>query len=217
MANRNGHQKVLDQLRADGLTTIFGNPGSSEEGLLDEISRTPDIRYVLGLQEAALVLMANGDAQATQKPTVVQLHCSVGLENAVGSLYQAFRKQRSPLVVIAGEAGVAYGALDAHMALDLISVARPVTKYAARAIHPGSLLRLLRRCIKMAATPPWGPVFLAVSARHYRRFLRLRANRWRAVRQQDRPTHGEIEALGASGKLEEHLSSEKLSMVFGQV
>ena len=53
MANRNGHQKVLDQLRADGLTTIFGNPGSSEEDLLDEISRTPDIRYVLGLQEAA--------------------------------------------------------------------------------------------------------------------------------------------------------------------
>jgi benzoylformate decarboxylase len=57
---------------------------------------------------------------------------------------------------------VAFDALDAHMALDLVAFARPVTKYAARAIHPGSLLRLLRRCIKVAATPPLGPTYLAV-------------------------------------------------------
>ena len=106
--------------------------------------------------------MAAGYAQATRHPTVVQLHCSVGLGNGLGSLYHTFRKQRSPLVVIAGEAGVAYDALDAHMALDLVGFARPVTKYAARVIHPGSLLRLLRRCIKIAATPPFGPTFLAV-------------------------------------------------------
>ena len=162
MAATTGHRKLLEQLQVDGMTTMFGNPGSSEEGLLDEISRFPEIRYVLGLQEAAVVLMASGYAQATQKPIAVQLHCSVGLGNAIGSLYHAFRMQRAPLVVIAGEAGVAADALDAHMALDLVTLARPVTKYAARAIHPGSLLRLLRRCIKIAATPPVGPVFLAV-------------------------------------------------------
>ena len=82
MATTTGHRKLLEQLRADGMTTMFGNPGSSEEGLLDEVSRFPEIRYILGLQEAALVLMANGYALATQKPTVVQLHCSVGLGNA---------------------------------------------------------------------------------------------------------------------------------------
>lgn len=162
MPTATGHRKLLEQLEADGITTMFGNPGSSEEGLLDEISRFPKTRYILGLQEAALVLIANGYAVATQKPTAVQLHCSVGTGNALGSLYQAFRKQRSPLVVIAGEAGAAYDALDAHMALDLVTFARPVTKYAARGIHAGSLLRLLRRCIKMAATPPFGPTFLAV-------------------------------------------------------
>ena len=162
MATTTGHRKLLEQLQVDGMTTMFGNPGSSEEGLLDEISRFPAIRYVLGLQEAALVLMASGYAQATQKPTAVQLHCSVGLGNAIGSLYQAVRMQRAPLVVIAGEAGVAADALDAHMALDLVTLARPVTKYAARVIHPGSLLRLVRRCVKMAATPPVGPVLLAV-------------------------------------------------------
>jgi benzoylformate decarboxylase len=157
-----GHRKLLEQLELDGIAHIFGNPGSTEEGLLDEISRCDSIQYVLGLQEAAVVLMANGYALATRKPTIVQLHSSVGLGNALGSLYHVFRKQRSPLVVLAGEAGMAYDALEAHMWIDLAGFARPVTKYAARAVHPGSVLRLLRRCIKIAATPPVGPTFLAL-------------------------------------------------------
>lgn len=157
----NGHQKLLQQLRADGIIYMFGNPGSSEEGLLDEISRFPDVRYVLGLQEAAIIGVADGYAQATGRPAVVQLHSSVGLGNGIGSLYHA-RQRHSPLVVLAGEAGIAYDALDAHMAVDLVAIAQTVTKYAARALDPCSLLRLLRRCIKMAATPPLGPVFLAV-------------------------------------------------------
>jgi benzoylformate decarboxylase len=161
MPTATGHRKLLEQLEADGITTMFGNPGSSEEGLLDEISRFPGIRYVLGLQEATVVQIAAGFAQATQRPTAVQLHCSVGTGNALGSLYHVFRKQRTPLVVIAGEAGMSYDALDAHMALDLVTFARPVTKYAARAIHPGNLLRLLRRCVKTAMTPPYGPTYLA--------------------------------------------------------
>lgn len=161
MANRTGHRKLLEQLRADGLTTVFGNPGSSEEGLLAEIARTPEIRYLLVLQEAALVCMADGYAQATRRPAVVQLHTGVGLGNAIGSLYHAYRRQ-TPLLVLAGEAGIAYDALQAHMAVDLVAMATPVTKYAARVVHPGSLLRLLRRCVKIASTPPWGPVFLAI-------------------------------------------------------
>jgi benzoylformate decarboxylase len=115
----------------------------------------------MGLQEAALVCMADGYAQAIGEPSVVLLHSGVGLGNAVGSLYHALRRQ-TPMVVMAGEAGVAYDALEAHMSADLVDIARPVTKYATRAIHPGSLVRLLRRCRKIAATPPCGPVFLAV-------------------------------------------------------
>jgi thiamine pyrophosphate-dependent acetolactate synthase large subunit-like protein len=157
----NGHRKLLEQLRADGIVYMFGNPGSSEEGLLDEIARFPDVQYVLGLQEAAIIGVADGYAQATGRPAVVQLHCSVGLGNGIGSLYHAHQRH-SPLVVIAGEAGVAYDAMDAHMAADLVAMARPVTKYAIRATDPRSLLRLLRRCIKVAMTPPRGPVFLAV-------------------------------------------------------
>jgi benzoylformate decarboxylase len=156
-----GHRRLLEQLRADGVRYLFGNPGSSEEGLLDEITRFPDLEYVMGLQEAAVVCMADGYAQATGAPSVVLLHSGVGLGNAVGSLYHALHRQ-TPMVVMAGEAGVAYDALEAHMSVSLVDIARPVTKYAARAIHPASLIRLLRRCTKIAATPPRGPVFLAL-------------------------------------------------------
>ena len=156
-----GHRRLLQQLQADGVRYLFGNPGSSEEGLLDELTRFPEIDYVMGLQEAAVVCTADGYAQATGKPAVVLLHSGVGLGNAVGSLYHALHRQ-TPMVVLAGEAGVAYDALEAHMSVNLVDIARPVTKYATRATHPGSLARLLRRCLKVAATPPRGPVFLAV-------------------------------------------------------
>ena len=163
MATHNGHQKLLAQLQADGLTTMFGNPGSSEEGLLDEIgAHAGDPLHPGPAGSGAGAASPTATPMATQQPRCVQLHCSVGVGNALGSLYHAFRKQRAPLVVIAGEASAAADAMDAHMALDLVALARPVTKYAARAIHPGSVLRLLRRCIKMAATPPYGPTFLAV-------------------------------------------------------
>ena len=161
MQSKNGHRKLLEQLRADGIRYIFGNPGSSEEGLLAELSQFPEIEYVLCLQEAAVVSMADGYAQASRGPAVVQLHTGVGLGTALGGIYHALRRN-TPLLVVAGEAGVAYDALEAHMAVDLVGLARPVTKYAARALHPQSLLRLVRRCLKIASTPPYGPVFLAL-------------------------------------------------------
>jgi|APTNR8051073442_1049403.scaffolds.fasta_scaffold15250_2 benzoylformate decarboxylase len=161
MPGPNGHRKLLEQLTADGVTHMFGNPGSSEEGLLDELTRYPDIRYILGLQEAATVCMADGYAQGTHRPAVVQLHCSVGTGNAIGSLYHAWRR-KTPMVVLSGESGAEFDPLEAHMWVDLIGMARPVTKYAVRATHPSSLLRLLRRCWKIASTPPWGPVLMTV-------------------------------------------------------
>lgn len=161
MPQENGHVKLLRQLVADGLTHMYGNPGSSEEGLADALRLVPEIQYVLTLQESVAVAMGDGHARATGKPALVQLHCGVGLGNGVGMLYQA-KRGHTPLVVLAGEAGVTYSAFDAQMACDLVAIARPVTKYAARVEHPASLLRHLRRAIKMAVTPPQGPVFLAI-------------------------------------------------------
>lgn len=161
MNQKTGHEKLLEQLRADGIRYMFGNPGSSEEGLIDTLARFPDIQYILALQETIAVAMADGYCRATRQPAVVQLHDGVGLGNGLGMIYQACRGH-APLVVLTGEAGIAYDALNAQMSANLVDMARPVTKYAARVVHSGSLLRLLRRAIKMAATPPTGPVFLAI-------------------------------------------------------
>lgn len=156
-----GKEKLLRQMMADGIKYIFGNPGTVEQGLLDELDKFPEIKYITCLHESAAVAMADGYARAAGCPGVIQLHSGVGLGNGIGMLYQAYRGH-SPLIVIAGEAGICYDAMDAQMACDLVEMARPVTKYAARVTHPASLLRLWRRAYKMALTPPMGPVFLCL-------------------------------------------------------
>jgi benzoylformate decarboxylase len=158
---RAGRHAIIEQLLADGITHMFGNPGTVEQGFLDALCDYPEFRYVLALQEAAVVGMADGYVRATKKPVVVQLHSGVGLGNGIGMMYQA-KRGHAPLVVIAGEAGVRYDAMDAQMAADLVGMARPVTKWATRVLDGNSLLRVLRRAIKVAGTAPMGPVFVSM-------------------------------------------------------
>jgi len=161
MQQRTAKDAIVEQLCADGIRYVFGNPGTVEQGLLDSIERHPDLDYVLALHETAAVGMADGYARATRRPTVVQLHTGVGLGNGIGMLYQA-KRGHSPLVVLAGEAGLRYDAMDSQMAADLVGMARPVTKWATRVVDPSSVLRVLRRAIKVASTAPAGPVFVSL-------------------------------------------------------
>ncbi|MBN8231521.1 thiamine pyrophosphate-binding protein [Corallococcus macrosporus] len=161
MKKRTGCVALLEQLAAEGTRYLFGNPGTVEEGFLDALRDVPSIQYILGLHESVAVAMADGHARATRRPAFVQLHSSVGLGNGIGMLYQA-KRGNTPLVVLAGEAGLAYDAMDAQMAGDLVSMARPVTKWATRVVDAGSVLRVLRRAIKIASTPPMGPVFVSL-------------------------------------------------------
>jgi benzoylformate decarboxylase len=170
-----GRYKLIEQMIADGVRFMFGNPGTVEQGFLDAVTDFKDkLDYIFALQESVAVGIADGYARARaaelaaegQAPgrlaaAVVQLHTGVGLGNGIGMLYQAMRGH-SPLVVIAGDAGVRYEALDAQMAADLVGMARPVTKWAARVTDPGSVLRMFRRAVRIAGTPPCGPTFLAL-------------------------------------------------------
>ncbi len=158
---KTGRFAILEQLLADGITYMFGNPGTVEQGFLDALERYPELRYITTLQETIAVGIADGYARATRRPALVQLHSGVGLGNGIGMMYQA-RRGGAPLVVIAGEAGVRYDSMDAQMAADLVAMARPVTKWATRVVDPSSTLRVLRRAIKLASTPPMGPVFVAL-------------------------------------------------------
>ena len=140
---------------------MFGNPGTVEQGFLDALSSYPDMKYILTLQESVAVMAGDGYARATKKPALVQLHSSPGIGNGVGALYQA-KRGHSPLVVIGGDAGIKYMNMDAQMAADLVAMMEPVTKYSTMVLHPASLLRTIRRAIKIAATPPMGPVYVCL-------------------------------------------------------
>ena len=159
--SKTGNEKLIEQLMADGCYYMFGNPGTVEQGFLDAMGKYEEFHYITCFQESIAVAMADGYARKTGRPTVVQLHSGVGLGNGIGMIYQAMRGH-APLVILAGEAGIKYDAMDAQMACDLVSMAKPVTKWSGRVTHKDSVLRMVRRAIKIAMTPPMGPVFLAL-------------------------------------------------------
>src|SRR5204862_5922248 len=101
---RPGKAAIIEQFLADGITHMFGNPGTVEQGFLDALEQFPEFHYVLTLQETVAAGIADGYARATGRPAVVQLHSGVGLGNGIGMLYQS-KRGHTPLVVIAGEAG----------------------------------------------------------------------------------------------------------------
>ncbi|MEW6754647.1 MAG: thiamine pyrophosphate-binding protein [Candidatus Latescibacterota bacterium] len=163
MAQRTGRCAVIEQFLADGMDYMFGNPGTVEQGFLDALSTYPEMKYVLTLQESVALLVGDGYARATKRPTLVQIHSSPGLGNAIGAMYQAMRGH-APLVVIGGDAGLRYVPLEAQMYADLVAMAEPVTKWSTMVLDPTSLLRTLRRAVKIAATPPMGPVYVCLPA-----------------------------------------------------
>jgi benzoylformate decarboxylase len=164
-----GRFALLRQFAADGMIEIFGNPGTSEQNLLDlfRFEEFSHLKYYLGLHEGAVVAMADAYARRRQKPVAVQLHSYAGLANGLGMMYYA-KRGYTPMVIVVGEAGLRYEAMDAQMSADLVALARPFVKCdqngpcAWRVVDEHSILRLLRRAIKCAATPPWGPTLLVL-------------------------------------------------------
>ena len=93
-------EAVLQLLRHHGMTTLFGNPGSTELPMFRDFPE--DFRYILGLQESVVVGMADGYAQATRNAAVVNLHSAAGVGNAMGTIFTAFKNQ-TPLILTAGQ------------------------------------------------------------------------------------------------------------------
>ncbi|MCW5205391.1 thiamine pyrophosphate-binding protein [Desulfobulbus sp. F5] len=154
---------IIEQFLADGMDHMFGNPGTVEQGFLDALAAYPQMKYILTLQESVALMMADGYARATKKPALVQIHSSPGLGNTIGAMYQAMRGH-APLVIIGGDAGLKYLPLEAQMYGDLVAFAKPVTKWATMVTDAASTLRVLRRAVKIAATPPMGPVYVCLPA-----------------------------------------------------
>ena len=92
-----GRDAFLRLLIDEGVSHLFGNPGTTELAIMEAVPRFPQLTYVLGLQESVVLSMADGFARATNKLAAVSLHCAPGLGNAMGALYSA-RFSGSPLI-----------------------------------------------------------------------------------------------------------------------
>src|SRR5256714_14246364 len=137
-ATRLTRDVLLDLLRDEGVRHVFGNPGSTELPLMDALIDAGDLHYVLALQEATAVGMADGYAQATGRPAFLNLHTAAGLGNAVGNLTNA-RANRAPLVVTAGQQDRRHLVADPLLSGDLVGIAGPVCKWAHEVRHAGEL------------------------------------------------------------------------------
>ena len=156
-----GKRAFLDLLKQEGVEYLFGNPGTTELPLMDAFATENEIRYILGLQEAAVMAMADGYAQASGKLAVVNLHVAPGLGNAMGMLYDA-QKAGSPILVTAGQHEQTFTATEPILWADLPTIARPMVKWSAEVTRLVDLPRLLHRAAKTALAPPTGPVFLSL-------------------------------------------------------
>src|SRR6266851_2695995 len=163
MTEISGKRAFLALLKQEGVDILFGNPGTTELPLMDALAVESELRYVLGLQEAAVLAMADGYAQASGKLAVVNLHVAPGLGNAMGMLYDA-QKAGSSLLVTAGQHDQSFTFSEPLLWADLPTIARPLVKWSSEVRRLADLPRAVHRAAKTALAPPTGPVFLSLPA-----------------------------------------------------
>jgi benzoylformate decarboxylase len=153
-------EAAFELFRARGMTTVFGNPGSTELPMLAEFPE--DFDYVLGLQEAVVVGMADGYAQASGLPALVNLHTAPGVGNAMGAIFNA-QANHSPLVITAGQQVRAQMTLQANLTnRDATMLPQPLVKWSYEPPRAEDVPLALGRAAHLAALAPRGPVFISV-------------------------------------------------------
>jgi benzoylformate decarboxylase len=161
MTTINGRSAFLRLLVEEGVTHLFGNPGTTELPLMEAVPDFPQLRYVLGLHESVVVAMADGYARASNRLAAANVHVAPGLGNAMGALYNA-QFSGSPVILTAGQQEQGHGLTEPLLYAPLVPVAAPFVKWAVEANRVEDLPRIVRRAAKVALTPPTGPVFISL-------------------------------------------------------
>src|SRR6266850_276843 len=161
MAYISGKAAFLKILRHEGVSVMFGNPGTTELPLMDGLAREPGIHYVLALQEAVAIAMADAYAQASGGLAAVNVHVSPGLGNAMGMLYDA-SKSGAPMLLTAGQHDQGFNVTEPILWSDLPPMAAPLVKWSTEARRLEDLPRIVHRAVKTAFAHPSGPVFLSL-------------------------------------------------------
>jgi len=151
---------TIELLRERGMTTVFGNPGSTELPMLAGFP--DDFRYVLGLQEAVVVGMADGYAQASGQVAHANLHTAPGVGNAVGALFNA-QANKAPLLVTAGQQARSLMTMGANLTnRDAAEVPRPFVKWSYEPPRAADVPHAIAQAIHRASLPPAGPAFVSI-------------------------------------------------------
>src|SRR4030095_4058884 len=183
---------VLNLLRAFGITTIFGNPGSTELPLFRDFPK--DFRYILGLQEAVVVGMADGYAQATRNAAFINLHSAAGVGHAVGNIFTAFR-HRTPLLVTGGQQARAILPFDPFLySKEATELPKPYVKWSCEPARAEDVPLAIARGYYVAMQPPRGPVLVSVPADDWAR--RCEPVAPRVVSRELRPEPRVLQAIG---------------------
>ena len=154
------HEVTYNLLRRLGLTTVFGNPGSTEQPFLKNFPK--DFQYVLGLQESSAVAMADGFAQATKRPVLVNLHTSAGTGNGMGNIMTAFQN-KTPLIITAGQQTREMILCDPLLTnRDETTLPRPWVKWAYQPVRAQDVPGAIMRAYAVALQPPAGPVYVSI-------------------------------------------------------
>ncbi len=156
-----GSSAFLALLKDEGVTHLFGNPGTTELPIMDALTGHPDLTYVLGMQESLVVAMADGFARASGTLAACNVHVAPGLGNAMGSIYNA-KFTGTPMIIAAGQQEQGHGLTEPLLYHPLVPIAAPLVKWATEVNRLEDMPRIVRRAAKVATTPPTGPVFLSL-------------------------------------------------------
>lgn len=161
MPHTSGRHAFVQLLADEGVTHLFGNPGTTELPVMEVLPDFPQLKFVLGLQESVVLGMADGYARASQGLAAANVHVMPGLGNAMGALYNA-RFSGSPVILTAGQQEQGHGLLEPMLYEPLVPVAQPLVKWAVEVTRAADLPRIVHRAAKIALTPPTGPVFISL-------------------------------------------------------
>jgi benzoylformate decarboxylase len=161
LPNITGRRAFLQLLADEGVTHLFGNPGTTELPIMEAVPDFPQLKFVLGLQESVVLAMADGFCRASGRLAAANVHVMPGLGNAMGALYNA-RFSGSPVILTAGQQEQGHGLLEPLLYEPLVPVAQPLAKWAVEVTRAADLPRIIHRAAKIALTPPTGPVFLSL-------------------------------------------------------
>ena len=156
-----GRSAFLTLLKDEGITHLFGNPGTTELPIMDALTEHPDLNYMMSMQESLVVYMAEGYSRSSGKLSACNVHVAPGLGNAMGAIYAA-KFANTPIIITAGQQEQGHGLTEPLLYDPLVPIAQPLVKWAVEVTRFEDLPRIVRRAAKVAMTPPTGPVFISL-------------------------------------------------------